>query len=209
MRFCVQWLLVLGTTLSPFPQFSPFAAAQNTVTNLSARPTSNLQILTQKSGYIFDGTVMSVERIGAVAPDSAAAVQITFRVQQAIRGVRNGEVLSIREWAGLWSSGDRYRIGERLLLFLYSSSKLGLTSPVGGPMGRFAVDSGGNVILDDERLKPFVPAQALSNQTLPVQTTPGGILSDQTSPNSRSIGNRQRRMNSRAFTLTIQNKATE
>lgn len=209
MRFCVQWLLLLGTTLFPFPQFSPFAVAQNTVTNLSARPTSNLQILTQKSGYIFDGTVMSVERIGAVAPDSAAAVQITFRVEQAIRGVRNGEVLSIREWAGLWSSGDRYRIGERLLLFLYSSSKLGLTSPVGGPMGRFAVDSGGNVILDDARLKPFGPAQALSNQTLPVQTTPGRILSDQTSPNSRSIGNRQRRINSRAFALTIQNKATE
>ena len=162
MRFCVQWLLVLGTTLSPLPQFSPFAAAQNTVTNLSARPISNLRMLTQKSGYIFDGTVMSVERIAAVAPDSAAAVQITFRIEQAIRGVRNGEVLSIREWAGLWSSGDRYRIGEWFLLFLYSPSKLGLTSPVGGPMGRFAVDSGGNVILDDARRSlsfPLKPCQ--------------------------------------------------
>ena len=49
-------------------------------------------------------------------------------------------------------------------------------------MGRFAVDSGGNVILDDARLKPFVPAQALSNQTLPVQSAPGPILSDRTSP---------------------------
>jgi hypothetical protein len=204
MRFCVQWLVVLGTTLFPFPQFSSFAAAQITVTDLSAHPTSNLRMLTQKSGYIFDGTVLSVERIAAVAPDSTAAVQITFRIEQAIRGVRNGEVLSIREWAGLWSSGDRYRIGERLLLFLYSPGKLGLTSPVGGPMGRFAVDSRGNVILNEARLKPFVPAQALSSGTAPHR-----ILSDQTSLDPQSTGSRQRRMNSRAFVLTIQHAVTE
>jgi hypothetical protein len=209
MRFCIRWLLVFGTTLLPFPQLLPFVAAQNTRTNISATPVSNLRLLTRKSGYIFDGTVLSVERIAATSPDSAAAVQITFRIEQAIRGVRNGEVLSLREWAGLWSSGDRYRVGERLLLFLYSPSKLGLTSPVGGALGRFAVDSGGNVILDDARLKPFVPAQALSNQTLPVQSAPGRILSDQTSLDPRSTRSRQRRMNSRAFALTIQHAAAE
>ena len=67
-----------------------------------------------------------------------------------MRGTRAGEILSIREWAGLWNSGDRYRPGERFLLFLYSPSRLGLTSPVGGQSGRFAVDSGGSVILDTD-----------------------------------------------------------
>jgi len=45
----------------------------------------------------------------------------------------------------LWSFGLRYRRGERALLFLYPPSRLGLTSWVGGPLGRFAVDSTGSV----------------------------------------------------------------
>jgi len=79
-------------------------------------------------------------------------MRITFRVEQAIRGVRTGQMLVIREWAGLWESGERYRTGERVLLFLYSPSKLGLTSPVGGPLGRFAMDSNGRVILNRDIL---------------------------------------------------------
>jgi len=74
-------------------------------------------------------------------------VQVTFQVEQAIRGVRVGQTLSIREWTGLWSSGERYHLGERLMLFLYAPSKIGLTSPVGGPAGRFTVDKEGRVQL--------------------------------------------------------------
>ena len=91
-------------------------------------------------------------RSSAVATNDESmvpTVQITFRVEQAMRGTRNGQILTIREWAGLWNSGDRYRLGERLLLFLYSPGKLGLTSPVGGPWGRFAVDSGGNIVSEN------------------------------------------------------------
>ncbi|GAC1428679.1 MAG: hypothetical protein NVS1B11_11280 [Terriglobales bacterium] len=47
---------------------------------------------------------------------------------------------------------DRYFVGERLLLFLYPPSKLGLTSPVGGSLGRFNLDSAGNVALRPEYL---------------------------------------------------------
>jgi hypothetical protein len=66
---------------------------------------------------------------------------VTFRVEQGIRGdVRGGESFSIAEWAGLWSDGPRYRIDERLVLFLYPTSKLGLTSPVAGRWGRVALD---------------------------------------------------------------------
>jgi hypothetical protein len=81
--------------------------------------------------------------------------------------VRNGEVLAVREWAGLWTSGDRYRPGERLLLFLYRPSKLGLTSLVGGPLGRFPVDSVGNVILDNGRLSALSPDPASQTQPAP------------------------------------------
>jgi hypothetical protein len=49
--------------------------------------------------------------------------------------------------------GDRpshpiYRVGERLMLFLHAPSKLGLTSPVGGSAGRFAIDQVERILLD-------------------------------------------------------------
>jgi len=82
-------------------------------------------------------------------------VAITFRVEQAIRGVTPGDDLTISQWMGLWSSGQRYRVGDRLLLFLYPPSKLGLTSCVGGPMGRFALDPWGRVLLSAQHLSAF------------------------------------------------------
>jgi hypothetical protein len=101
--------------------------------------------------------VLSVKRVAQNDANSVAMMKITFRVEQAIRGTRSGQVLTIREWAGLWNSGERYRPGERVLLFLYSPSKLGLTSPVGGASGRFAVDDAGNALLEAGRF----PARAL------------------------------------------------
>ena len=107
--------------------------------------------LTQSSGYIFAGTVKLVERI-APKGNGVATVQISFHVDQAMQGVRTGQMLTIREWAGLWESGERYRPGERVLLFLYPPSKLGLTSPVRGPIGRFRIGPGGQVALDPRRI---------------------------------------------------------
>lgn len=49
--------------------------------------------------------------------------------------------------AGLWEAGERYRRGERVVLFLYPPSKLGLTSPVEGPSGHLVVDSGGQIVV--------------------------------------------------------------
>jgi len=103
--------------------------------------------LTRSSGYIFAGTVKSVER-AAPKQNRVATVVIKFHVDQGMRGVRTGQMLAIREWAGLWESGECYRRGERVLLFLYPPSKLGLTSPVQGAMGRFKIDPGGRVILN-------------------------------------------------------------
>jgi hypothetical protein len=124
----------------PFRQFPAFAlallslpaAGQESQANPLLAAISSLRMLSQNSGYI--------------------TVQITFRIEQAIRGTRAGQILTIREWAGLWNSGQRYHPGERLLLFLYSPSSLGLTSPVGGASGRFTVDSGGSAVIENGRL---------------------------------------------------------
>jgi hypothetical protein len=177
----------------PFRQFSALtlallslpAAGQPSQANQQLPAISSLRVLTQNSGYIFDGTVLSVQAVPNDDHD-LATMQITFRVEQAIRGTRAGQILTIREWAGLWNSGERYHVGERLLLFLYSPSTLGLTSPVGGAAGRFAVDSGGNAVIDNGRL-PALPLD----------------------PASRAQLRDRKRVNARALALAIQRADTE
>jgi|HubBroStandDraft_6_1064221.scaffolds.fasta_scaffold66511_2 hypothetical protein len=110
----------------------------------------NLRRMTRESGYIFAGTVTAVESV--TSSNRVPTTKITFHVNQAIRGVTNGQTLVIQEWAGLWESGEYYRLGEQVLLFLYRPSKLGLTSPVGGQQGRFKLDSNGTVTLRQERV---------------------------------------------------------
>jgi hypothetical protein len=110
--------------------------------------------LTLKAGYIFSGTVKAVERLAPRANGSVAVMRITFHVDRGLRGTRTGQTLVIHEWAGLWQAGDRYRPGERVMLFLYPPSKLGLTSPVGGASGRFGVDTGGQVVIEPRKVGP-------------------------------------------------------
>lgn len=90
---------------------------------------------------IFSGTVTRIDHHAATSGAPVETVSITFHVENAIRGVTPGENLTITQWIGLWSAGQRYRVGERVLLFLYPRSKLGLTSCVGGEIGRFTVDA--------------------------------------------------------------------
>lgn len=101
------------------------------------------------SGLIFCGTVLKIEHHNSDSSSSLATTKIFFRVDQAIRNVKRGQVLEVNEWAGLWQSGERYRPGERVLLFLYPPSKLGLTSPVGSGAGRFPLDRTGRVLLGE------------------------------------------------------------
>jgi hypothetical protein len=108
---------------------------------------ARLASLTHAAGAIFSGTVMSVHRIAAKRSSEVETVEISFRVEHAIQGTQAGQRLTIREWAGLWTTGERYHVGDRLMLFLYPPSKLGLTSPVGGPEGRFALDKDGQVTI--------------------------------------------------------------
>jgi hypothetical protein len=80
-------------------------------------------------------------------------------VDHGFVGVRSGQDLVISECVGVWQSGGSFSPGERVTLFLYPPSKLGLTSPVGGMSGRFRVDPGGRIIIDPGRtvLEPPYP----------------------------------------------------
>jgi hypothetical protein len=111
--------------------------------------------MARAAGTIFSGTVVSIARRPASRGQTVETVAITFHIENAIRGVTPGEDLTISQWIGLWSGGQRYRVGERVLLFLYPPSKLGLTSSVAGPVGRFTIDPWGRVLLSAEHLSAF------------------------------------------------------
>jgi hypothetical protein len=111
----------------------------------------------QSAGIIFSGQVVSVIRAGAASGELATSTVIIFRVQHAIRGAIAGQKLTIREWSGLWNRGERYRIGEQVFLFLYPPSRLGLTSPVNGPLGRLAMDPQERILLRPEITSAFAP----------------------------------------------------
>ena len=115
---------------------------------------AGLRQIVRSSGVIFSGVVTRVQRSPAPLISSPAAASgrlsgaavITFRVENAIRGVRRGQSFQLREWEGLWLSGERYQIGERVFLFLYPTSKIGLSSPVGGTLGKYSVTNSGTVL---------------------------------------------------------------
>jgi hypothetical protein len=120
----------------------------------SPRGTFGLTELTRAAGRIFSGTVTAISPHAATG-QGLETISITFHVDQAVRGVTVGENVTISQWMGAWSSGQRYQIGEHLLLFLYPPSKLGLTSCVGGNLGRFTFDSLGRVLLSAQHLSAF------------------------------------------------------
>ena len=121
---------------------------------LSIHPgnSSGLSGLVRAAGIIFSGTVIRVEPRSRTSGQTVSTVAITFHVENAFRGITSGRELTIYEWAGVWSSGQRYRVGERVFLFLYPRSKLGLTSSVAGPIGRFAVDTRGTLALSPQHI---------------------------------------------------------
>jgi hypothetical protein len=123
---------------------------------LPVRITFGLRQLARTAGIIFSGTVMTIEQHPAItAGEAVGTVAITFRVENAIRGTAAGRSLKISQWIGTWSAGQQFHVGERVLVFLYPPSKIGLTSCIAGGMGRFRVDSAGNVLLSTQQLSAF------------------------------------------------------
>jgi hypothetical protein len=124
-----------------------------------------LQQLARAAGIIFSGQVTFV---GSAAPSSGqypASTTVTFQVEQAMRGASPGQTLTIHEWAGLRTS-EHYYVGERVFLFLYSPGKLGLTSPVAGGMGRFAMNSQGKIVMSPQHVVTLAKDPILGGKTV-------------------------------------------
>ncbi|MGB9074998.1 MAG: hypothetical protein WCC22_20355 [Terriglobales bacterium] len=116
--------------------------------------------LSRAAGKVFAGTVLGTE--APTTKDQAIpTVEVKFRVDRAIAGVRQGEVLTIREWTGAWSRQRALRPGQRVLLFLYPPSRLGLTSPVGGPLGQIALNGKGETVVPPAHIPVVSPRSAL------------------------------------------------
>lgn len=115
------------------------------------------------AAIIFSGTVTAIEPASSKRRISTA---ITFKVNEPVRGVSPGQMLTIHEWAALWSRGERYRVGERVCLFLYAPSRLGLTSPVAGGMGRFTVNSAGKILLNPQHVQLLATDPILGGKTV-------------------------------------------
>lgn len=127
------------------------------------RPISPLVNCSRHAGLIFSGSVVRVERVPGKRPKDVETVAITFHIDRGFRGVRTGQLLTIREWAGLWVAQPRYRVGEKLLLFLYPPSRLGLTSPVSEVGGRYRVDTGNRVLFSPAQRAWFAGSEIESN----------------------------------------------
>ncbi len=104
--------------------------------------------MARSAGLVFSGTVLSVASPPS-SDGSVATIQLEFKIDRAIVGVRTGQVLTIREWAGAWSLHRPIRVGDRVLLLLYPPSKLGLTGPVNGWSGQIALDPRGKLPLSE------------------------------------------------------------
>lgn len=111
--------------------------------------------LSRRAGMVFAGTVLTPARqrearqheaIDRAVPGAVPAIELSFRVDEAIAGVERGQVLVIHEWVGAWSMQRPVRSGEHILIFFYPPSRLGLTSPVGGTLGQIALDSSGRSV---------------------------------------------------------------
>jgi hypothetical protein len=148
---------------------SSFAAAQQSDQVIAERVLGpQWKQLSRRAGMIFAGTVLTASPLIAAtqtatdhtaATDRAAsaatpAVQLSFRVDQAIAGVERGQILTIHEWAGAWSMHRPMRSGQHILIFLYPPSRLGFTSPVGGALGQVALDPTGKNVAKYEQKPP-------------------------------------------------------
>lgn len=123
---------------------TPHSRGQNITIHARAASAENAMMrqVTDRAGFIFSGTVVSVQWLRAPESAGVDTVRVTFAVHEGIRGAIPGKTFSIQEWAALWStSAGRFRPGQRVFLFLYPRSKLGLTSVVGGDLGRYDLDS--------------------------------------------------------------------
>jgi hypothetical protein len=124
---CALWLLIMSS-----PVWAQSLPLSSSATEKLMRP----------AGIIFSGAVVRIER-EQDENGKPVSIRIALRVEEALRGCTAGETIEFAEWAELWVRNDRYRVGQKLLLFLYPRNAAGITSPVAGDVSVFVVDTGG------------------------------------------------------------------
>ena len=134
--------------------------------------------LSRRAGMIFAGTVLSTTtqtvttQPAAISRSAGAtpAIELRFHIDEAIAGVDPGQVLTIHEWTGAWSTHRPMSKGQHILIFLYPPSRLGLTSPVGGRLGQVALDPSGKNV--SKATQTPVSALGLRNSSAAPPPTP-------------------------------------
>jgi len=132
-------------------------------------------VLTAATGTATDHTAATDRASLAATPAATPAVQLSFRVDQAIAGVEQGQILTIHEWAGAWSMHRPMRSGQHILIFLYPLSRLGFTSPVGGSLGQVALEPSGKMVAKSGQ-KPPAPT-GVRNESLSQPPVPADLRS--------------------------------
>ena len=173
-RHLLRILLASGLAASP-----GFLVAQTRAID-PVRVPIELQQMAARAGTIFSGRVVSILPTRPASAGGVATVTISFQVEDAVRGVKSGQNFSFREWAGLWSAGPRYFVGQHLMLFLYAPSVLGLTSPIDGRSGVLSIDTQGRVLLP--------PRQRSPGFTRSAQTAPASFRAKDVAIALRRIG---------------------
>jgi hypothetical protein len=148
-------------------------------TAVQADQGADLQMLTRRAGLIFAGTVLHVDFPATAGAEGS--IGITFRVDDAIRGAATGETLTIREWRGLWNqrSHQRYRVGDKVLVFYYAPGSNGLSSPVAGDIGRFPLGSGDHVELNTQQQHALLRSSRLHTNLTEEQIAKGRLSYEQ------------------------------
>jgi len=130
-RSRMSWLgVVLLWALAPAPVRADFIVRQ-----------VNLTYLTQRADVIVQGRVVEARYEGMPNYPHIPTVLVTLQVERMLRGPETARytfrqfLLSSRRRGGK----DAYRVGQRLLLFLPSPSRVGLSSPIGQEQGRFHI----------------------------------------------------------------------
>ena len=108
-----------------------------------AQKASDFALQTRHANVVCAATVLAVEP----PTRSRNTYLVRVRVDDGIRGAQANEELTITEWSGLWEQGrERYKAGERYVLFLESSK--GVTSLATGDAGRLKIEKDHTIVVN-------------------------------------------------------------
>ncbi len=133
------------------PGSNGFKGGNSAVVPADAR--AGLTDMAGRAAVVFAGHVTRVDQV-----DGAGYVDVTFKVDEAVKGCGKLGIYVVREWAGLWRDNvNRYRVGERLLMLLSGRGRSGMSAPLDGGTGRIPIVGGGTEPLADA--KGVAPAE--------------------------------------------------